>query len=99
MKRIQQSGVVDDLLDRYGLTDGILVEKYLKPLLKAKDLGIRIRALDMAFRLKGLFKADAEAPVTGVRVILIDRGTRPPRKPPIEIPTLAPEELKDATDA
>lgn len=87
MKRIQSSGAGTDLLDRYGLTDGVLVEKYLKPLLNAKDLLIRIRALDMAFRLKGLFKSEQQALPTGVKVFLIDRGARPPR-PALDIPTL-----------
>lgn len=98
MKRIQQSGAGSDLLDRFGLTDSVLVEKYLKPLLNAKDLLIRIRALDMAFRLKGLFKADQQAAAPGVKVFLIDRGARPPR-PALDIPTLKQVEegaIKDA---
>jgi hypothetical protein len=56
-------------------------------------------ALEMAFRIKGLFKAEAEAQATGVKVILIDRANRPPRAPAINIPTLQIEELeKNAGD-
>jgi len=67
--RVKMPGV----LDKAGLTDDVLVSKYLQPLMNAKktlffqhrgivldkrrvaDLGIRLSALDTAFKLKGSY--------------------------------------------
>jgi hypothetical protein len=113
MKRIQESGAGTSLLERFGLTDEVLITKYLLPLLKATrteffqfegrvsdsrevpDNTTRRIALEMAFKIKGLFKTDGDEPKTGVRVILIDRNMRPPRPPAITIPTLS-ESSQDA---
>ena len=62
------------------------------------DNSTRRFMVDLVCRIKGLYKAEAEAQATGIKVILIDRSNRPPRNPAINIPTLAPEELtKDAS--
>jgi hypothetical protein len=37
MQQIAKSGLGADLLDRFGLTDEVLVERYLKPLLEAHE--------------------------------------------------------------
>jgi hypothetical protein len=90
---------MSELLDEHGLTDEVLIEKHLKPLLKASEskffhvrgriratrrvpcLNTRIKALDMAFRLKGSYAAATEGKRSEnhVRVIVVD-VPRPPRR-------------------
>jgi hypothetical protein len=63
-------GRIPELMDEVGLSDRVLIEKYLKPLLRAKEtkffnegkkrinvaaLGIRHTALDTAFKLRGSY--------------------------------------------
>ena len=115
LKGIAQSGAGVDFLDRMGLTDEVLYNKYIFPLLEATetkffqmegkvtelrevaDNSTRRFMVDLVCRIKGLYKAEAEAQATGIKVIVIDRANRPPRTPVLNIPTLAPEELlKDA---
>jgi hypothetical protein len=87
-----------ELLDRLGLSDAALIEKHLKPMLRARttrffqhggkvtgkrivaDNDARLRALDMALRLRGSFAAaDPKlAEPAGVKVIIMD-SPRPPR--------------------
>jgi hypothetical protein len=106
LEQIAKSGAGADLLDRFGLTDDVLVNKYLKPLLEAHetkffakdgivvscfdviDLNTRIRALDIAFRIKGSYKAEQENVAGVVKCLIIDRSHRPPRPAAIDIPTL-----------
>jgi hypothetical protein len=83
-------------MNEMGLTDHFLIEKYLLPLLEAKEtkffkdgekrinvaaLGIRHTALDTAFKLRGSY-ARADDPTMGMRgnTIIIDIP-RPPRLP------------------
>ena len=68
LKQIQ--GKLPQIMDQMGLTDHLLIEKYLVPLLEAEEtkffkegskrikvqaLGTRLSALDMAFKLKGSY--------------------------------------------
>jgi hypothetical protein len=87
-----------ELLDRLGLSEVVLIEKHLKPLLSAQttkffqhrgkvtgkrlvtDNEARLRALELAFKLKGSFVQENPklAEDTGVKVIIMD-APRPPR--------------------
>jgi hypothetical protein len=86
-----------DLMDEMGLTDRALIENYLVPLLNAKEtkffkggdkrinvaaLGIRLAALDTAFKLRGSYapRDPKEAEHFGVKVIVVDIP-RPPKFP------------------
>jgi hypothetical protein len=88
---------MSEILDSQGLTDELLIEKHLKPLLRATEtkffqaegrvtdtrrvpsLRTRVKALDMAFRLKGSFPAQSEnkPEENYVRVIVLN-SPRPP---------------------
>jgi hypothetical protein len=63
-------GRIPELMDEVGLSDRVLIEKYLKPLLEAEEtkffndgkrrinvaaLGTRLAALDTVFKLKGSY--------------------------------------------
>jgi|SRR5580658_776913 hypothetical protein len=117
LKLIGASGAGADFLDRMGLTDEVLYQKYIFPLLNAyetkfvldkegnpkaiydvPDNSTRRYMVDVVCRIKGLYKEESEAGSQPVRVIYVDRSNRPPRKPIIEIPTLAPEDLKAYAD-
>lgn len=111
LQQIGKSGVGVEFLDRMGLTDEVLYNKYIFPLLNAMetkffqsegkvtetcdvpDNSTRRYMVDLVCRIKGLYKAEAEAQATGIKVILVDRANRPPRLPTIDVPTLKPEEL------
>jgi hypothetical protein len=87
-----------ELLDRLGLSEAVLIEKHLKPLLSARttkffqhlgkvtgkrlvtDNEARLKALELAFKLKGSFVQENPklAEATGVKVIIMDMP-RPPR--------------------
>jgi len=87
-----------ELLDRLGLSEVVLIEKHLKPLLSARttkffqhggkvtgkrivsDNEARLRALDIAFKLRGSFVQENPKPTedTGVKVIIMD-APPPPR--------------------
>src|ERR1700733_369090 len=89
-----------EILDKYGLTDEALIEKYLKPLLEAKEVqvcqskgkvtgtrrvpanAIRLKALDLAFRLKGSYTAPSneKSDEKGIEVIVVDLP-RPQNRP------------------
>ncbi len=105
-----------ELFDRLGLSDVALIEKHLKPLLRARttkffqhegkvtgkrivaDNDARLRALDMALRLRGTFAvADPRlAEPAGVRVIIMD-APRPPRPVGVaashQLPSPAPRSI------
>ncbi len=87
LKQIQ--GKVPEIMDKMGLTDHVLIDKYLVPLLEAKEtkffkdgdkrinvaaLGIRLSALENAFKLRGSYapRDPAEAAQFGVKVIICD---------------------------
>ena len=86
-----------DLMDEMGLTDRVLIENYLVPLLEAEEtkffnegkrrinvaaLGIRLAALDTAFKLRGSYapRNPKEAEQFGIKVVVVDIP-RPPRLP------------------
>jgi len=76
LRNIQRK--MSEILDSQGLTDEVLIEKHLKPLLRSTEtkffqaegrvtdirrvpaLHTRVKALDMAFRLKGSFPVPSE---------------------------------------
>ena len=93
LKQIQ--GKVPEIMNEMGLTDHFLIEKYLLPLLEAKEtkffkdgekrinvaaLGIRLSALENAFKLRGSYapRDPAEAAQFGIKVVVVDIP-RPPK--------------------
>jgi hypothetical protein len=94
LKQIQVK--VPQIMDEMGLTDHLLIEKYLVPLLDAEEtkffnegkkrinvpaLGIRHTALDTAFKLRGSYpQRGKEAEQFGNTLVIVDMP-RPPRPP------------------
>jgi hypothetical protein len=99
LKQIQ--GKVPQIMDQMGLTDHLLIEKYLVPLLEAQEtkffkegkvriniaaLGIRHQALDTAFKLKGSYAPRDPAEAAQYGIrVVIMDMPRPPRQPIIDV--------------
>jgi len=96
LKQIQ--GKVPQIMDQMGLTDHLLIEKYLVPLLDAEEtrffnegkkrinvpaLGIRHTALDTAFKLRGSYaQRDARAAEQFGIKVVVLDMPRPPKHHP-----------------
>jgi hypothetical protein len=96
LKQIQ--GKVPQIMDQMGLTDHLLIEKYLVPLLDAEEtkffnegkrrinvaaLGIRHTALDTAFKLRGSYAPrDPKAAEQFGNMVVVVDIPRPPKHHP-----------------
>jgi hypothetical protein len=96
LKQIQ--GKVPQIMDQMGLTDHLLIEKYLVPLLDAEEtkffnegkmrinvpaLGIRHTALDTAFRLRGSYAPrDPKEAAQFGNMVVVVDIPRPPKHHP-----------------